>query len=159
MWRVLISKTGTSRLRFLEHERGILCLESGSRDWRSSCKNATKQGLELKNWNDNSSIVNRSFLPKLEVTVSRPIGGILSTPYGAVWPSIFAAHLSSAVSSGRAAHLLTWPCSEWGLPSRLRHRSRWCALTAPFHPHLCRFPCHRRSIFCGTVLRVAPTRR
>src|SRR5258705_9820682 len=25
-------------------------------------------------------------------------------------------------------------CSRWGLPSRPRHRDRWCALTAPFHP-------------------------
>src|SRR2546426_4767976 len=25
-------------------------------------------------------------------------------------------------------------CSRWGLPSRSRHRDRWCALTAPFHP-------------------------
>src|SRR5882762_2256680 len=27
-----------------------------------------------------------------------------------------------------------WSFSEWGLPSRRRHRLRWCALTAPFHP-------------------------
>ena len=29
------------------------------------------------------------------------------------------------------------PCSGWGLPSRPGHPGRWCALTAPFHPHLC----------------------
>ena len=33
----------------------------------------------------------------------------------------------------------SWPCSEWGLPSRPGHPGRWCALTAPFHPYLC--PC------------------
>jgi hypothetical protein len=31
-----------------------------------------------------------------------------------------------------------WPCSGWGLPSRRGHPRRWCALTAPFHPHLWR---------------------
>ena len=30
------------------------------------------------------------------------------------------------------------PCSGWGLPSRPGHPGRWCALTAPFHPCLCR---------------------
>ena len=29
-----------------------------------------------------------------------------------------------------------WPCSRWGLPGRLSHLSRRCALTAPFHPYL-----------------------
>ena len=55
--------------------------------------------------------------------------------------------------------LPVWPCSGWGLPSRPGHPGRWCALTAPFHPHLCpmRAPGHRRSVLCGTVLRVAPT--
>ena len=33
--------------------------------------------------------------------------------------------------------LPAWPCSGWGLPSRSDHSLRWCALTAPFHPHLC----------------------
>ena len=27
------------------------------------------------------------------------------------------------------------PCSRWGLPGRLCHHIRRCALTAPFHPH------------------------
>jgi len=54
-----------------------------------------------------------------------------------------------------------WPCSGWGLPSRPGHPGRWCALTAPFHPYLCdaRGRRHRRSVFCGTVLQVAPTGR
>jgi hypothetical protein len=40
----------------------------------------------------------------------------------------------------------TWPCSGWGLPSRLGCPRRWCALTAPFHPCLCRF---RPSAVCS----------
>jgi len=39
---------------------------------------------------------------------------------------------------GRAARPSAWPCSGWGLPSRPGHPGRWCALTAPFHPCLCR---------------------
>ena len=62
----------------------------------------------------------------------------------------------------RADHPLpVRPCSGWGLPSRPGHPGRWCALTAPFHPHLClslrRVPSHRRSVLCGTFLRVTPT--
>src|SRR6267378_5245516 len=34
-------------------------------------------------------------------------------------------------------------CSRWGLPSRPRHRDRWCALTAPFHP------CPQRAVACA----------
>ena len=41
-----------------------------------------------------------------------------------------------------------WRCTAWGLPSRLRHRNRWCALTAPFHPYPTEV---RRSIFCGAL--------
>ena len=44
-----------------------------------------------------------------------------------------------------------WPCFRWGLPSRTGHPTRWCALTAPFHP----YPCGR-SVFCGTFRRVTP---
>ena len=36
-----------------------------------------------------------------------------------------------------------WSCSAWGLPSRRRCRRRWCALTAPFHPHRPRRKSHR----------------
>jgi len=39
---------------------------------------------------------------------------------------------------GRAARPSAWPCSGWGLPSRPGRPGRWCALTAPFHPCLCR---------------------
>ena len=31
--------------------------------------------------------------------------------------------------------LPVWPCSWWGLPSRVSLPTRWCALTAPFHPY------------------------
>ena len=41
--------------------------------------------------------------------------------------------------AGEIAELLpAWSCSRWGLPSRTGHPARWCALTAPFHPYLCR---------------------
>jgi len=46
----------------------------------------------------------------------------------------------------RADHPLpVWPCSGWGLPSRPGHPGRWCALTAPFHPHLYPVPVKRIS--------------
>ena len=41
-----------------------------------------------------------------------------------------------------------WPCSERGLPCRLRYRKARWALTPPFHPY------HDeswRSVFCGTI--------
>src|SRR6266516_6025318 len=38
-----------------------------------------------------------------------------------------------------------------------RSPGRWCALTAPLHPY--RTPGVRRSVLCGTFLRVAPTGR
>ena len=41
-----------------------------------------------------------------------------------------------AVRSGQLVPS-AWPCSGWGLPSRRCRHRRWCALTAPFHPHLC----------------------
>ncbi len=47
-----------------------------------------------------------------------------------------------------------WPCSEWGLPSRARHRARWWSLTPPFHPYRSE---PRRFTFCGTGLRVTPS--
>jgi len=52
-----------------------------------------------------------------------------------------------------------WPCSRWGLPSRLSCLNRWCALTAPFHPYL-----ENRERFCleanfsGGLLSVALAR-
>ena len=41
-----------------------------------------------------------------------------------------------------------WRCTAWGLPSRPRHRGRWCALTAPFHPYPTEVG---RSVFCGAL--------
>src|SRR5699024_9352708 len=41
-------------------------------------------------------------------------------------------HAPPCDGRGRAAPR---PCSQWGLPSRDSRLPRWCALTAPFHPH------------------------
>src|SRR5438093_12256332 len=46
-------------------------------------------------------------------------------------------------------------CSRWGLPSRLRHRNRWCALTAPFHPYPLRATHSRGNAPAGGLLSVA----
>jgi hypothetical protein len=35
-----------------------------------------------------------------QVTVSRPVGGVLSVPEGTGWPSIYAAYLGTATLSG-----------------------------------------------------------
>jgi hypothetical protein len=60
--------------------------------------------------------------------------------------------------NGRAAHLPARPCSGWGLPSRRRHRRRWCALTAPFHHHLWHARhAHRLSLSVALVRQVTPT--
>ena len=75
--------------------------------------------------------------------MSRPVGGVLfpgplrdtgsvtihlrGLPGGCLGRSL----------GGRAARLPVRPCSGWGLPSRPGRPGRWCALTAPFHPHLC----------------------
>jgi len=72
------------------------------------------------------------------VTVSRPVGGVLSAPRGVV-----TIHLSGLpgdcpfARAGGPPESHVWPCSGWGLPSRPGHPGRWCALTAPFHPRLC----------------------
>ena len=96
------------------------------------------------------------------VTVSQPVGGVLST--GSLAGVRMGDHPSMRPTRKdlRADRPLpVWPCSEWGLPSRPGRPGRWCALTAPFHPYL--FPPpqralgHRRSVFCGTFLRVTPT--
>ncbi len=49
----------------------------------------------------------------------------------------------------------SWPCSGWGLPSHPGHPGCWWALTPPFHPYRATGAA-RRSVFCGTVPRVAP---
>ena len=59
------------------------------------------------------------------------------------WPSISAGGYPPALAAypgfnGRASPPPARPCSGWGLPSRPGHPGRWCALTAPFHPYLCR---------------------
>ncbi len=74
------------------------------------------------------------------MTVSRPVGGILSS---AVAGARVAIHLSGLPGDctrrcWAGSPSPAWPCSGWGLPSRPGHPGRWCALTAPFHPYLCR---------------------
>jgi len=100
----------------------------------------------------------------LMVTVSRPVGGILSTLSRGLGghPSERSTWGWRPVKdAGRAVHPPIRPCSGWGLPSRPSHPDRWCALTAPFHPYLCaaRGQRHRRSVLCGTFLQVTPTGR
>ena len=72
--------------------------------------------------------------------MSRPVGGVLFRPLaGAVGghPSVRPTWgLHPKVRAGQPSP--AWPCSGWGLPSRPGHPGRWCALTAPFHPYLCR---------------------
>ena len=34
-----------------------------------------------------------------------------------------------------ASSTSSWPCSGWGLPSRISHLMRWWSLTPPFHPY------------------------
>ncbi len=73
--------------------------------------------------------------------MSRPVGGVLSTgPFTGLWlcghPSV-----RPTWECPRADRPLpVRPCSGWGLPSRPGRPGRWCALTAPFHPHLCPVP-------------------
>ena len=79
---------------------------------------------------------------------------------GGPWVTIHLCDLPEGArrSERTSRHPSAWSCSRWGLPSRAGCPVRWCALTAPFHPYLCAgCPGHRRSVFCGTVLRVTPT--
>src|SRR5690606_31573133 len=58
---------------------------------------------------------------------------------------------------GRATLSSVRPCSRWGLPSRPGRPDRWCALTAPFHPYLCRAdPAIGGLSLCGPIREVAP---
>ena len=99
---------------------------------------------------------------RLVATVSRLVGGVLSTGPLPGSRSV-TIHLcgppGGSLRGGTDGPPLppVRPCSEWGLPSHPDRSGCWCALTAPFHPCLCRFPGHRRFVLCGTFLRVAPT--
>ncbi len=102
--------------------------------------------------------------------MGRPIRRVLSSPAVTVrgWrPSIYerrcrrppAAYPDTWASSPQSCPV--WPCSEWGLPSLPGHPGSWWSLTPPFHPYLAG-PSRRnsrRSVFCGTVLRVTPSGR
>ena len=75
---------------------------------------------------------------KRVVMASRPVGGVLSAGPGMPVTGGVAIHLRGLPGDiGRATRPHIWPCSGWGLPSRLGHPGRWCALAAPFHPCLC----------------------
>jgi len=96
--------------------------------------------------------------PKIQVTVSRPVGGVLSSPRGGV-----AIHLRGLPGDCPVARAdgppvsPARPCSGWGLPSRSGRPVAGALL-----PHRFTLACavagHRRSVLCGTVLRVTPTR-
>ena len=93
-----------------------------------------------------------------------PCGSVMAIPLGGRLPvrscGLPEGHLApESVSAGGQPIPSARPCSGWGLSSRRGHPRRWCALTAPFHPYLCgpRGSRHRRSVLCGTFLRVAPT--
>ena len=47
-----------------------------------------------------------------------------------------------------------WPCSRWGLPSRLCYQNRWCLLHYLFT--LTAAVRQRRFVFCGTFRRLTP---
>src|SRR5215218_2382593 len=69
-------------------------------------------------------------------TVSRPVSGILWRLAGAGGhPSVRPTRRLPRRADGPSVPPAR-PCSERGLPSRPDHPGRWCALTAPFHPHL-----------------------
>jgi len=91
--------------------------------------------------------------------VSRPIGGVLSTESFQIQLCDHPSMRSTWECRRTSRPLPSWPCSEWGLPSRTSHLIRWCALTAPFHPCLFSKSNHRRFIFCGTFLQVTLTGR
>ena len=77
----------------------------------------------------------------LVVTVSRPVGGVLSGSLAAPGVTIHLCGLPGDCPEGAGGPPSpAWPCSGWGLPSRPGHPGRWCALTAPFHPYLCPAP-------------------
>src|SRR6516162_1952354 len=93
------------------------------------------------------------------MTVSRPVGGVLSPPEGGGWPSICAAYLGTARSPGRTGR----PCPLLGLAPGGVYRAAPVARGAgALLPHRFTLACavagHRRSVLCGTVLRVASTR-
>ena len=97
------------------------------------------------------------------VTVSRPIGGVLSTGplRESGWVTIHLCGLPGSVS-GRAA------LSLFGLaPDGVCLADRVAPVAGALLPHRFTLTCansprgtgHRRSVLCGTFLRVAPTGR
>ncbi len=96
----------------------------GCTDWRSL-------------YSANGAVSNKCSIQR--VLVSDPVSGILSRSSRSLCghPSVRPT-CGCTRRCGRAAHPTSRPCSGRGLPSRRGHPRRWCALTAPFHPHLCR---------------------
>ncbi len=96
------------------------------------------------------------------MTTSQPVGGVLSTgPLpGSRCVTIHLCGPPEGPSRGRGGRVAlssVRPCSRWGLPSRPGCPDRWCALTAPFHPYLCRAnPTIGGLSLCGPIREVAP---
>jgi hypothetical protein len=82
----------------------------------------------------------RRGLASVVATVRWPVSGILWVrapgDHPSVRPTRGCPHHPKALRTNGPFVSSARPCSGWGLPSRRRHRRRWCALTAPFHPHL-----------------------
>jgi hypothetical protein len=111
------------------------------RGWSSSTTSteATFRKLASRAFQPGDS---RAALEGLEtrLTVSRPVGGILSSLQRGLGghPSVRSTWgLPLSRRADGPPMSLARPCSGWGLPSRTGHPVRWCALTAPFHPCLC----------------------
>lgn len=72
---------------------------------------------------------------------SQPVSRVLYPPKRAVIISLgrrlpdASSNLPGTASGTGRPIVPAWFCSRWGLPGRLCHHRRRCALTAPFHPH------------------------
>ena len=85
--------------------------------------------------------------------------GSVSSRWGGRWPSICAAYLGIAQSPGRTGR----PHPLLGLaPGGVYLAAPVARSAGALLPHRCTLACavsgHRRSVLCGTFLRVAPTR-
>ena len=106
--------------------------------------------------------------------MSRPMSRILY-PFGrrsSIWATHCWAPQAATFGLGGQPHRVRQPppfngrgllpCSRWGLPGRLCHHKRRCALTAPFHPYPClravavysllHFPADRSGLLLATTV-------